>query len=248
MDKEDYTFFGEKKVDFKTKTLLVDKVFSNVAGKYDLMNDLMSLGIHRLWKEVFCMLLDNPNARLLDVAGGTGDISSKFYRFAKSQSIQPEITICDINIDMLDTGREKLINKGVIGIDYVNANAESLPFPDNSFDYYSVAFGIRNFSDINASLREAKRVLKKGGKFCCLEFSKPQNTMLDTAYNIYSKFVIPNLGSLLGDRDSYQYLIESIQKFPSQNIFAKMISDAGFENIYYRNLSGGIVAIHCGIS
>lgn len=242
--KDNFTFFGKKIVDRETKTKLVNQVFSSVSSKYDLMNDLMSGGVHRLWKDIFCMMLDNPGACLLDVAGGTGDISKRFFKFAESQKIKPNITICDLNADMLEYGQSKLLDEGIVGINFINANAENLPFADESFDYYTVAFGIRNFSNISQSLIEAKRVLKKNGKFLCLEFSRPQNMLLSRAYSLYSKIVIPNLGGMLGDKESYQYLIESIQKFPTQEDFADMIKDAGFSNVAYRNLSNGIVAIH----
>ncbi len=247
MFKEEFTFFGTQKVNSKTKMELVDKLFSEVSGKYDLMNDLMSGGVHRIWKDIFCMMIDNPEGKLLDMAGGTGDISKRFYNFSRSQGYDPSVTICDLNIDMLNKGQENLINSGITGINYINACAEDLPFGNDSFDYYTVAFGIRNFSNIPSSLKEAKRVLKSGGKFLCMEFSKPENLLLSKAYGLYSKLVIPNLGSALGDRDSYQYLVDSIEKFPSQDNFAQMITDVGFSRTTYRNLSGGIVAIHSAI-
>lgn len=244
MKNEDSIFFGHKKVSYDIKTRLVEKLFSNVYEKYDLMNDIMSVGIHRVWKDIFCLILDNPEAHLLDMAGGTGDITKRFHKFAESHHQTPKITMCDLNFDMLNKGKEKLINQGIIGVDYVSTAAENLPFKDESFDYYTVSFGIRNFTDISQSLREAKRVLNKGGKFLCLEFSKPQGAVLSNVYDIYSKFVIPNMGAAIGDRHSYEYLVESIERFPGQQEFANLISDAGFEKVSYRNLSGGIVAIH----
>ncbi len=247
LHKEDFTFFGTKKVDPKTKTILVDKLFSAVSDKYDIMNDLMSGGIHRIWKDIFCMMIDNPEGVILDMAGGTGDITRRIHNFSKSQGFKPSITICDLNIEMLSKAQEKLLDEAIIDVNYINSSAENLPFANNSFDYYVVAFGIRNFSDMSKSLKEAKRVLKKGGKFLCMEFSKPRNMILHKAYDIYSKYVIPNLGSAFGDKESYQYLVESIEKFPPQEEFAQIITDAGFSRTTYRNLSGGIVAIHSAI-
>lgn len=245
-NQDNYTFFGARKVAQSVKTQLVDSLFSGVAGNYDLMNDLMSGGIHRLWKDDFCKLLDNPNAKLLDVAGGTCDITKRFFKFSKRSGSNPDITVFDLNIDMLSLGADKLTNEAILGVNFVNGSAENLPFADETFDYYTVSFGIRNFTDIMAALKEAKRVLKKGGKFLCLEFSKPENMILNKMYDVYSKFVIPNLGSAFGDREAYEYLVESIKKFPSQDEFAKMIKESGFLDVAYRNLSGGIVAIHTG--
>ncbi len=244
--KEDFTFFGTKKVAGNIKTDLVDKLFSNVSSRYDIMNDLMSGGIHRIWKDQFSMLMDKPKARLLDVAGGTCDITERYYSFAEKNGYKPEIVVCDLNHEMLKLGSDKMMNKGLIGINFINGNAESLPFADNSFDYYSVSFGIRNFTYIDKALKEAKRVLKKNGKFLCLEFSKPRNMLLNKVYDIYSRSVIPALGSTLVDKESYEYLVESIKKFPSQEEFMKMIKDAGFHDVAFRDLSGGIVAIHTG--
>ena len=238
------TYFGKVRTSKTLKNKLVNEIFSNVSNKYDIMNDLMSGGIHRIWKDVFVMHMDNPNAKLLDVAGGTCDIAKRFYEFGKLNDGSFDITVCDLNYNMLSEGVDKLANQGINGIKYVNAKAEMLPFRSEIFDYYSVAFGIRNFGDINSSIKEAKRVLKKGGKFICLEFSKPKNIFLQKAYNMYSHLLIPNLGTLAGDRKSYQYLVDSIEKFPNQENFANMIVKAGFKNVSYRNLSGGIVAIH----
>lgn len=243
MEKEK-VFFGAKKIAYDMKTSLVNSLFTNVAGKYDLMNDLMSIGIHRIWKNRFCSLMDNPNAKILDMAGGTCDITKRFYRYCEENGKNPDITVCDLNLEMLKLGEEKLINNRIFSVKFVNAAAETLPFESNYFDVYSVAFGIRNFTDIETSLKEAKRVLKKGGKFMCLEFSKPQNPVLDKIYNIYSQFVIPSLGKAIVDKESYQYLVESIEKFPPQNEFAKMIEDSGFSDVGYQNLTDGIVAIH----
>lgn len=229
-----------------SKKEFVEDVFNNVASKYDIMNDVMSFGIHRLWKDAFALKLDNPNAKLLDIAGGSGDISQRFYKYCKENNVDnPQITLTDINPNMLKTGIENLTNKGILGINYVCCDAENLPFENNYFDYYTVAFGIRNFSNISKSLSEAKRILKKGGKFLCLEFSKIQNPFLSSLYNSYSNFCIPKMGSLIaGNSEPYEYLVDSIKKFPSQDSFAEMIKDAGFSSVSYKNLSGGIVAIH----
>ncbi|MDX2050235.1 MAG: class I SAM-dependent methyltransferase [Rickettsiaceae bacterium] len=244
MEEDKKVFFGEKIVDQETKTFFVNRLFSRVSDKYDLMNDLMSIGLHRYWKDAFVQGLDNPNARLLDVAGGTGDITKRFYDFATKHSVNPTIVLCDLNLDMMKKSSEKLVNKGVIGVNYVNANAENLPFKDNSFDYYTVSFGIRNFANIPKSLNEAFRVLKKGGKFMCLEFSRTQNEIFGSMYKLYSKCFIPTLGSLFVDHDSYKYLVDSIEKFPSQTEFLALIKDSGFKDVSYRNLTNGIVAIH----
>ncbi len=243
---EEFTFFGAKKVASNIKTDLVDKLFSNVSDRYDIMNDLMSWGIHRIWKDQFSMLMDIPKAKLLDVAGGTCDIAERYYGFVERNGYKPDITVFDLNHDMLKIGSDKMLNKGLIGVNFVNGNAENLPFADGSFDYYSVSFGIRNFACIDKALKEAKRVLKKNGKFLCLEFSKPKNLLLSKLYDLYSKNVIPALGSTLVDRDSYEYLVESIKKFPSQEEFVEMVREAGFSNVAFRDLSGGIVAIHTG--
>ncbi|NDB83233.1 MAG: ubiquinone/menaquinone biosynthesis methyltransferase [Alphaproteobacteria bacterium] len=254
------TFFGLQKVDQNTKERLVDSLFSKVSDKYDLMNDLMSLGIHRLWKDEFCKERIKYDEPILDMAGGTGDISLKLYKSSiglgsvptsqigeglDSQKTQiPRITLCDLNIDMIEKSRRKHYDSNILNIKYVCAPAERLPFPSEVFGSYVVAFGVRNFANIEEGLKEAERVLKPGGRFLCLEFSKVSNPILSSLYQAYSKYVIPNLGSLLGDRDSYQYLVDSIEKFYSAEEFLSLVENAGFGCASYRTLSGGVVAIH----
>ena len=248
-DTNSTTSFGFKTVDEDQRQGLVNEVFSNVAENYDLMNDLMSGGMHRLWKEAFINWLAPSqtlqNYHHLDVAGGTGDIAMRLLGAAnpKARSV-----ICDISGEMLRVGEKRAHEQGYAErLSFVQGNAECLPFPDNSFDAYTIAFGIRNVTHIDQALREAKRVLKRGGRFMCLEFSKVEVPMLDKIYDLFSFNVIPHLGQLTsGDRDSYQYLVESIRKFPPQEDFVKMIEEAGFEQVKYRNLSGGIAAMHSG--
>lgn len=237
------THFGFKTVDSREKSSLVKGVFSSVASRYDIMNDLMSAGVHHLWKDKMVEMLA-PNGSLLDVAGGTGDIS---YRYLKKSPSSP-IVICDINQAMLSTGRDKAIDKNILqGISWACGNAESLPFPSMSFDYYTIAFGIRNVTHIDLALQEAYRVLKPGGRFVCLEFSHLPNPLLAKLYTHYSFHVIPKIGKLVtGDESSYQYLVESIQKFPKQQEFSSMITTAGFAQVSYQNLTGGVVALHSG--
>lgn len=239
------TFFGFKEVDEKDKAGMVKGVFSNVAPKYDIMNDAMSLGVHRLWKDKFIkMLAPEKGSKLLDVAGGTGDIAFRFLNKAQDGFV----TVCDINPEMLAEGYKNSIDKNILqGIEWVCGNAEKLPMADSSYDYYTIAFGIRNVTNIDAALKDAYRVLKPGGRFMCLEFSKVENPILAGLYDFYSFKVIPNIGQVVaGDRDSYQYLVESIRKFPTQNDFCKIIEKAGFSQVTYTNLSGGAVAIHSG--
>jgi len=243
-------FFGSREVEENLKQNLVNDVFSSVVHKYDLMNDIMSFGMHRLWKDALITHVPSLNdKKFLDVASGTCDIVKKLYKRAKQENAKAEIIATDINPDMLSLGRDKMIDAGIIGdtISYVCANAEKLPFNDNEFDFYSIAFGIRNVTNINQALKEAFRVLRPGGKFLCLELSPKQDSKFFAGvYRQYSK-LIPCVGDVLvGDKDSYQYLIESIQKFPSQNAFAAMIEEAGFEMVKYENLVGGVAAIHIG--
>lgn len=237
--------FGFKQVDADKKESMVRGVFSNVAAKYDIMNDAMSLGIHRLWKDTFITML-NPakNSKLLDVAGGTGDIAFRFLKAAENGFV----TVSDINPQMLEQGYKNSLDKNITeNIEFVEANAEKLPMPDGEYDYYTIAFGIRNVTNIDKALKEAYRVLKPGGRFMCLEFSNVDNPLFKKIYDFYSFKIIPELGGrLAGDKDSYQYLVESIRQFPKQDAFKQMIEDAGFTNVKYRNLSGGIVAIHSG--
>jgi demethylmenaquinone methyltransferase / 2-methoxy-6-polyprenyl-1,4-benzoquinol methylase len=249
----DTTHFGFSTVKQSEKQSLVRGVFDSVAEKYDLMNDVMSVGLHRLWKNDFIRdLRPRPAMHLLDVAGGTGDIAFRFLNAAQKRSDEnsppAKVTICDINHNMLKAGRARAIDQGIFGpIDWVTGNAESLPLPDCSVDAYTISFGIRNVTHIDMALKEAYRVLRPGGRFMCLEFSKVDLPLLKQIYDVYSFNFIPHFGSMVtGDKQSYQYLVESIRKFPSQKKFKKMIEDAGFKKATYRNLSGGIVAIHSG--
>jgi demethylmenaquinone methyltransferase/2-methoxy-6-polyprenyl-1,4-benzoquinol methylase len=245
------TDFGFKKVDKNKKSTLVGKVFSNVATKYDLMNDLMSGGIHRSWKNKMIQEIKftkNTNYNIIDVAGGTGDIAFRIANKANQENIDTKIEIVDINQEMLGVGKERSINLNHFNqVNFNRCDGESLDYEDNFFDYYTIAFGIRNFTNIDKGLEEAHRVLKKGGKFICLEFSKVNNKILETMYNHYSFKVVPKIGELvLGDKESYQYLVESIRKFPKQEDFLDMIEGAGFKSCKYHNLTFGSVAIHVG--
>jgi demethylmenaquinone methyltransferase/2-methoxy-6-polyprenyl-1,4-benzoquinol methylase len=240
-------WFGYRKVDAGAKHRLVERVFDNVAGRYDLMNDLMSGGIHRIWKHKFVSLM-HPRASkvLLDVAGGTGDIA---FRYRARAGEDAKITVCDINKEMLKVGRSRAIDRGYLGgIDWVEGNAEDLPFGDDAYDLYSIAFGLRNVPKIDDALEEAFRVLKPGGQFFCLEFSHVRNDALRKLYDEYSFRVIPKIGEVVAqDRDSYQYLVESIRQFPKQAELAKRMEKAGFEKVRVIDLSGGIAAIHVGL-
>lgn len=238
-------FFGSQSVQRDAKPSLVQDVFSSVASKYDIMNDIMSGGLHRLWKKTFLHEIDEYSKDLIDVASGTGDIARAFYRKSTKHG---KIVACDPNQSMLDISKEKSINAGMVDIDYVVAFGESLPFENNSFDYYTIAFGIRNFTDILQGLKEAYRILKPGGKFLCLEFSYIENPFLRKLYNLYSEFIIPNMGHIIAnDKDSYKYLVDSIKNFPQQEDFKKMIEQAGFKYVSYSNMTFGTVAIHRGI-
>jgi demethylmenaquinone methyltransferase/2-methoxy-6-polyprenyl-1,4-benzoquinol methylase/2-methoxy-6-polyprenyl-1,4-benzoquinol methylase len=245
---EHKTHFGFKEIDASSKEPMVKQVFSSVASSYDLMNDVMSLCIHRLWKQRMLELLVDTSKSLLDVAGGTGDIARKYYHKAKLANHQPYIAACDINHAMLSVGRDKLIDENMPSIiKFICANAEKLPFNDMSFGYYTIAFGIRNVTNIDLALSEAHRVLKPGGKFICLEFSHPANNILSKAYDLYSFNVIPLLGKIIANNaEAYQYLVESIRKFPGAGKFSAMIKDSGFSNVNHILLSGGITAIHYG--
>lgn len=244
------TSFGFKKVSPQEKTKEVYSVFKRVASRYDLMNDVMSLGIHRLWKQKLIeMIRPRPGMHLLDMAGGTGDIAIRFLNAAKMYSPQAQATVCDRNEAMMVTGRNKAIDAGILhDLDWVCADAAALPFSDQSFDTYSISFGLRNVTNIPSALKEAWRVLKPGGQYFCLEFSKVSNPLLQKAYEEYSFRLIPKLGGWVAqDRDAYQYLVESIARFPDQETLMKMIQTAGFKQTSYVNLSNGIVAIHSGI-
>lgn len=246
MQNKEKDWFGYKKVNPSDKTKLVEGVFDNVASRYDLMNDLMSGGIHRLWKNRFVQMMHpRANRKLLDVAGGTGDIA---FRYRKAAGESAKITVCDINKEMLKVGRDRAIDRGYLkGFDWVEGNAESLPFDDREFHLYSIAFGLRNVTHIDNALADAYRVLKPGGQFFCLEFSHLKNTALQKMYDEYSFRIIPKIGEVVAkDRDSYQYLVESIRQFPKQAELSARLETAGFENVKVVNLSGGIAAIHIG--
>jgi demethylmenaquinone methyltransferase/2-methoxy-6-polyprenyl-1,4-benzoquinol methylase len=250
MSADHKTSFGFKKVSPQEKTEEVYSVFKRVASRYDLMNDVMSLGIHRLWKQKLIeMIRPRPGMHLLDVAGGTGDIVIRFLKAAKFYTPQAQATVCDRNEAMMVEGRNKAIDAGITqSLDWVCADAAGLPFASNSFDTYSISFGLRNVTDIPSSLKEAWRVLKPGGQYFCLEFSKVENPWFQKAYEEYSFRLIPKLGAWIAqDRDAYQYLVESIARFPDQAMLMKMIQTAGFEQASYVNMSNGIVAIHSGI-
>ena len=230
------------KITIEDKHKLVNSVFSEVSRKYDLMNDIMSLGIHRLWKEKFIDWMNpQPNTKLIDVASGTGDIAKLFFNKTNNTG---KITCIEPNIKMLEQGKNKLKNHDTIN--WINAQAEEIPLKDNTFDYYSISYGIRNVSNINYALKEALRVLKPGGRFMCLEFSKIDNELLNFLYRQYSK-TIPLIGKLIvGSEKPYEYLIDSIENFYNQDQLADLMVNNGFSNIEFRNLSSGISAIHSG--
>ena len=243
------THFGFHDVPLDDKQTLVNQVFHNVASRYDLMNDLMSLGLHRVWKDIMINALNPPKSDasfgLLDVAGGTGDIA---LRAAKPAGHGFRATVCDINPDMLRVGRERAAAEHLDGrVSFIEGNAEALAFPDRTFDAYTIAFGIRNVPRIDVALGEAFRVLRPGGHFLCLEFSAVDVPGLDRLYDLWSFRLIPPLGRVVtGDAESYQYLVESIRKFPRPDTFAEMIRAAGFSRVSWQSLSGGIVALHSG--
>ena len=246
---DETTHFGFKDVPLGEKQTLVNDVFHSVARRYDLMNDLMSAGLHRVWKEVMINALNPPRSdtpfALLDVAGGTGDVA---FRAGKGAGAGFRATVCDINPDMLAVGCARAAARHLDErVSFVEGNAEALAFPDRHFDGYTIAFGIRNVPRIDLALNEAFRVLKHGGRLLCLEFSTVDVPGLDRLYDFFSFKVIPPLGrAVTGDAESYQYLVESIRKFPRPNQFAEMIRDAGFARVKWESLSGGIVALHSG--
>jgi demethylmenaquinone methyltransferase / 2-methoxy-6-polyprenyl-1,4-benzoquinol methylase len=242
------THFGARQVPLADKQALVDDVFRSVARRYDLMNDLMSFGLHRAWKDALITALDPPKARpfaLLDIAGGTGDIA---FRAIAAGGEATRVTVCDINPDMLEVGRERAARHACgDAVTFTEGNAEALPFADRSFDAVTIAFGIRNVPRIDVALTEAFRVLKIGGKFLCLEFSAVDVPGLDRLYDFYSFNVIPALGrAVAGDGESYRYLVESIRRFPNAEAFAAMMRKAGFGRVAYQQMTGGIVALHSG--
>ncbi|KAJ4709281.1 2-methoxy-6-polyprenyl-1,4-benzoquinol methylase, mitochondrial [Melia azedarach] len=256
------TSFGFKEVREEEKRQLVGNVFSSVASSYDLMNDLMSGGLHRLWKDrLVSMLNPFPGMKHLDVAGGTGDVAFRILETVNSikrralqdvllDELQEEtrIYICDINPNMLNVGKERALERGDKSLVWVEGDAEALCFEDRTMDGYTIAFGIRNVTHIEKALAEAYRVLKRGGRFLCLELSHVEIPVFKELYDYYSFSVIPAMGELVaGDRSSYQYLVESIRRFPPQEKFASMIADAGFQKVEYENLVGGVVAIHSGL-
>ncbi|MES0194820.1 bifunctional demethylmenaquinone methyltransferase/2-methoxy-6-polyprenyl-1,4-benzoquinol methylase UbiE [Mesorhizobium sp. C264A] len=242
------TSYGFKKVGPGDKQPLVNDVFHKVANRYDLMNDLMSAGLHRLWKDAMVTWLNPPKRpgwKVLDVAGGTGDIA---FRIVDASHGNAHATVLDINGSMLSVGRDRAEKKRLSGnTDFVEANAEELPFTDSTFDAYTIAFGIRNVPRIDVALTEAFRVLKPGGRFLCLEFSEVEMPLLDKVYEAWSFNAIPQIGKMVtGEGEPYSYLVESIRKFPNQQNFAAMITRAGFGRVSFRNYSGGIAALHSG--
>lgn len=240
------THFGYKSVPAEQKVAMVADVFHSVAAKYDIMNDVMSMGIHRLWKRftIDCSGV-RPGQQVLDLAGGTGDIAALF---SKRVGANGKVILADINESMLNVGRDKLRDLGLINnIEFVQANAEALPFADNSFDIISIGFGLRNVTDKDAALRSMYRVLKPGGRLLVLEFSKPTHDWLSKAYDLYSFRLLPFMGKLIAnDKESYQYLAESIRMHPDQETLKQMMVDAGFAEVSYHNMTGGIVALHRG--
>jgi len=243
------THFGARTVDLAAKQGLVDDVFRSVARRYDLMNDLMSGGLHRAWKDALVTAVNPPKGdrpfAVIDAAGGTGDIA---FRLVAAGGADTRVTVCDINAEMLAVGRERALERGLDGaVSFIDGNAEALPFPDKSFDAYTIAFGIRNVPRIERALAEAYRVLKPGARFLCLEFSAVDVPGLDALYDLYSFNVIPALGrTVAGDAEAYRYLVESIRRFPKPQVFAGMMSNAGFRRVSFRPLTGGIVALHSG--
>jgi demethylmenaquinone methyltransferase/2-methoxy-6-polyprenyl-1,4-benzoquinol methylase len=241
------THFGFESVRPEDKQGRVNEVFRSVARRYDLMNDLMSAGLHRAWKDALVTAVRPPRNRPfrhLDVAGGTGDVA---FRILDAGGPETRVTVLDINGNMLEVGRERAGSRYDDRIAFVEANAQALPFEDRRYDAYTVAFGIRNVPRIDEALREAHRVLKPGGHFLCLEFSKVDLPGLDRIYDAYSFNVIPRLGEVVtGDGESYRYLVESIRRFPPPAAFGRMIEEAGFRRVTHRSLTGGVVAIHSG--
>jgi len=245
-DKVNTTHFGYKTVKKDDKISMVADVFHSVAKQYDVMNDLMSFGIHRLWKR---FTIDasgvRPGNKVLDLAGGTGDLTAKFSRLVGREG---QVVLADINSSMLNVGRDKLRDKGLVqNIEYVQANAETLPFEENTFDVVTIAFGLRNVTDKDKALRSIYSVLKPGGRLLVLEFSKPKQELLSKAYDFYSFNILPKMGEIVAkDGESYQYLAESIRMHPDQHTLKSMMDNAGFEQTSFKNLTGGVVALHKG--
>ena len=242
----DKASFGYRDVPASEKAGMVARVFDSVAPRYDLMNDLMSGGVHRLWKNVLVdVLAPRRNEKFLDVAGGTGDIA---FRILRRVGEGADVTVCDINPAMLEVGRDRAADKGLLrGLTWTTGDAEALPFPDRSFDCYTIAFGLRNVTDIDKALPEAHRVLKPRGRNFCLEFSKVTSAPVGRVYDAYSERALPLLGRFVArDAESYRYLHESIRRFPSQRDLARRMREAGFERVSWRNLTFGVVALHSG--
>jgi demethylmenaquinone methyltransferase/2-methoxy-6-polyprenyl-1,4-benzoquinol methylase len=245
----DETHFGYTTIPLEDKQGRVDDVFHSVARRYDLMNDLMSGGLHRAWKDALLTAVNPPKGdrpfALLDLAGGTGDVA---FRVAQAGGPNTRVTVCDINAEMLAVGAERAAQRGLDhAVTFEQGNAEELPYADKSFDCVTIAFGIRNVPRIDRALAEAYRVLRIGGRFLCLEFSAVDVPGLDTLYELYSFKVIPRVGqAVTGDREAYQYLVESIRKFPKPQAFAGMIERAGFRRVSFRQMTGGVVALHSG--
>lgn len=241
------THFGYQTVAVEEKQAKVAEVFHSVAAKYDLMNDLMSFGVHRLWKRITIDMSGvRPGNRVLDLAGGTGDLTRKFSKIVGPQG---KVILADINSSMLNVGRDRLTDQGYVGsIEYVQANAECLPFEDNSFDVITIAFGLRNVTDKDAALRSMARCLKPGGRLLVLEFSKPTNPLMSKAYDLYSFTALPFMGKVVtNDAESYKYLAESIRMHPDQETLKSMMEDAGLVRCSYHNMTSGVVALHRGI-
>jgi demethylmenaquinone methyltransferase / 2-methoxy-6-polyprenyl-1,4-benzoquinol methylase len=245
----DETHFGEQTVPLGDKQGLVDDVFHSVARRYDLMNDLMSAGLHRAWKDALVTSVNPPKHdapfALLDLAGGTGDVA---IRVAEAGGAGTRVTVCDINTDMLAVGAERALERGLDDrVTFERGNAEELAYPDRSFDCATIAFGIRNVPRIERALTQAYRVLKLGGRFLCLEFSSVDVPGLEAIYDYYSFHIIPRVGqAVTGDREAYQYLVESIRKFPKPKTFARMLEAAGFRRVSFTPMTGGVVALHSG--
>ena len=243
------THFGYENVPLEDKQRRVDDVFHSVARRYDLMNDLMSGGLHRAWKDALVTAVNPPKSehefRVLDLAGGTGDVA---FRVAEAGGAGTHVTVCDVNADMLTVGHERALERGLDHIvAFEQGNAEELAYPDRHFDCVTIAFGIRNVPRIERAVAEAYRVLRHGGRFLCLEFSSVDIPGFDALYELYSFQVIPRIGEVVaGDRNAYQYLVESIRKFPKPKIFAQMIEAVGFRRVTYTPMTGGVVALHSG--